>query len=112
MCVCYLRGFSSESVYKTNRKRANPRFRIAAIYPSVNIQPLMKTPKIDIQQMSILLFVLLVLFLDNNVMSSNFLESSCNLFSYDDNLSSCEIAATTAGGVPEVFLWVFGTQFY
>ena len=49
MCVCYLRGFSSESVYKTNRKRANPRFRIAAIYPSVNIQPLMKTPKIDIQ---------------------------------------------------------------
>ena len=59
--------------------------------------------------MSKLLFVLLVLFLDNNVMSSNFLESSCNLFSYDDNLSSCEIAATTAGGVPEVFLWVFGT---
>lgn len=59
--------------------------------------------------MSTLLFVLLVLFLDNNVMSSNFLESSCNLFSYDDNLSSCEIAATTAGGVPEVFLWVFGT---
>ena len=50
MCVCYLRGFPSESVYKTNRKRANPRFRIAAIYPSVNIQPLMKTPKIDIQQ--------------------------------------------------------------
>ena len=49
MCVCYLRGFPSESVYKTNRKRANPRFRIAAIYPSVNIQPLMKTPKIDIQ---------------------------------------------------------------
>jgi hypothetical protein len=39
-----------QSVYKTNRKRANPRFRIAAIYPSVNIQPLMKTPKIDIQQ--------------------------------------------------------------
>jgi hypothetical protein len=49
MCVCYLRGFPSESIYKTNRKRANPRFRIAAIYPSVNIQPLMKTPKIDIQ---------------------------------------------------------------
>jgi hypothetical protein len=49
MCVCYLREFPSENVYKTNRKRANPRFRIAAIYPSVNIQPLMKTLKIDIQ---------------------------------------------------------------
>ena len=33
----------------TNRKWANLRFRIATIYPSVNIQPLMKTPKIDIQ---------------------------------------------------------------
>jgi hypothetical protein len=33
-----------------NRKRANTRFRIAAIYPSVNIQPLIKIPKIDTLQ--------------------------------------------------------------
>ena len=32
-----------------SRKRANPRFRIAAIYPSVNIQPLIKNIKIDTQ---------------------------------------------------------------
>ena len=33
-----------------NRKQANTRFRIAAIYPSVNIQPLIKIPKIDTLQ--------------------------------------------------------------
>ena len=49
MCFCYLRGFLQESIYKASQKRANPRFRIAAIYPSVNIQPLMKIPKLDIQ---------------------------------------------------------------
>jgi hypothetical protein len=32
-----------------SRKRVNPRFRIAAIYPSVNLQPLIKIPKIDTQ---------------------------------------------------------------
>jgi hypothetical protein len=32
-----------------SRKGANPRFRIAAIYPSVNIQPLIKNIKIDTQ---------------------------------------------------------------
>jgi len=50
MYVCYLRGFLQESVYKTSRKRANPRFRVAAIYPSVNLQPLIKIPKLDTQQ--------------------------------------------------------------
>jgi hypothetical protein len=36
--------------HMANRKRANTRFRIAAIYPSVNIQPLIKTPKINTLQ--------------------------------------------------------------
>ena len=73
MCVCYLRGFSSESVYKTNRKRANPRFRIAAIYPSVNIQPLMKTPKIDIQQLILVLKTLIIVWymLTSNICNNN-----------------------------------------
>ena len=32
-----------------NRKRANPIFRMAAIYPYVNLQPLIKIQKIDAQ---------------------------------------------------------------
>ena len=42
MCVCYIR----ELFTRVNLKRANTRFRIAAINPSVNIQPLIKIPKI------------------------------------------------------------------
>jgi hypothetical protein len=35
--------------YNASRKRANPRFRVAAIYPSVNLQPLIQIPKLDTQ---------------------------------------------------------------
>lgn len=37
--------FLQENVQIASRKWANPRFRIAAIYPSVNLQPFIKIPK-------------------------------------------------------------------
>jgi len=60
-------------------------------------------------KMSTLLLVLLDLFLENSVTSTNFFGSSCNLFSNDDNRSGWQIAATIAGGVTEAIWWVFGT---
>jgi hypothetical protein len=49
MCICYLHElFTRESIYGKS-EGANSRFQIAAIYPSVNLQPFIKIPKIDTQ---------------------------------------------------------------
>jgi hypothetical protein len=56
---------------------------------------------VDKGKSTVLLFLVDVL-LDNSLTSSNFFESSSNLFSNDVNLSGCELAVTTADGVTAV----------